>query len=77
MLASSGESIPPWGVPVIVLWRLPILGQNPGFEERLHQTQDTFVSDPIPYPPHESGVVDLVEARLDVTFEHPVVVPGG
>ena len=37
MLASSGERIPPWGVPVIVSLLHLILGEDAGLEERLHQ----------------------------------------
>ena len=77
MLASSGERIPPWGVPVIVSRSQALFGEDPGPQERLHQAQDALVSDPTSHPAHQGGVVDLVEARRDVRLEHPLVVPGG
>ena len=77
MLASSGERIPPCGVPVIVSAAAARLGQDPGPQERLHQRQHALVPDPSPHPAHQGGVVDLVEARLDVRLEHPLVVAGG
>ena len=63
------------GVPVIVSRSAAVLGEDTGLQERLHQTQDTFVPDPTSHPVHQGGVVDLVEARLDVGLEHPLVVP--
>src|SRR6202034_3318365 len=36
-----------------------------------------LISDPISHPSHEGNVVNLVEARLDVTLEHPPVVAVG
>ncbi len=60
------------GVPVDA-----VLGEDASFEERLHQTQDTFVSDPMSHPVHEGRVVDLVEARPDVTLEHPLIADTG
>ena len=38
-----------------------ILTEDAGFQERLHQAQDTLVSDPVSHPAHQGGVVDLVE----------------
>ena len=51
----------------------PVLGEDPGLQERLHQRQDALVPDSAPHPVHEGRVVDLVEARLDVRLEHPLV----
>jgi hypothetical protein len=45
------------------------LGEGPGLAERLHQRQHACVADPPPHPRHQRGVVDPVEARLDVTFQ--------
>ena len=53
-----------------------ILGEDAGLEERLHQPQDALVPDSSSHPVHESGVVDLVEARRDVTLQHPLVGAG-
>ena len=53
-----------------------ILGEDAGFEERLHQVQDPFVSDPMSHPVHQAGVVDLVEARRDVALQHPLSSAG-
>jgi site-specific DNA recombinase len=55
----------------------PVLGEDSGIEERLHQPHDTPVSDSMPHPVHEGRVVDLVEARRDVTFEHHLIRVGG
>ena len=76
MLASSGERMPPCGVPVLVSLVDAVLGEDPGLEERLHQCQDAFVSDPSSDPAHQGGVVDGVEARLDVRVQHPLVARG-
>src|SRR6266508_2433770 len=57
--------------------RLPgqsLFAAAPGPQERLHQAQHPPVPDPISHAPHQGGVVDLVEARLDVRFEHPLVI---
>ena len=66
ILASSGERIPPWGVPVIVVPVNAVLSEDARLQERLHQAQDALVPDPMSHPAHEGRVVDLVEARLDV-----------
>ena len=42
MLASSGERMPPCGVPVLVSLVIAVLGQDPGFQERLDQRHDTL-----------------------------------
>ncbi len=57
--------------------RHPVLREDAGVEECLHQPHDTLVSDPLSHPAHQGRVVDLVEARRDVTFEHPGVALGG
>src|SRR5262249_12541338 len=38
------------------------LGQDPGFEERLDQSQHALVLDPRPDPVHQPRVIDLVES---------------
>ena len=55
----------------------PILTEDAGSEERLHQAKNALVPDPTTHPFHEGGVVDLVEARFDVRLEHPFVVANG
>jgi site-specific DNA recombinase len=58
--------------------RVPVhlaLSENPGAQERLHQCQDSPISDPSSHPVQQRGVVDLVEAGSDVGFEHPPVAP--
>ena len=50
ILASSGERMPPWGVPVLVSLPHPILREDAGVEERLHQSHDTLVSDSMSHP---------------------------
>ena len=76
MLASSGERMPPCGVPVSVSRLRPSSVRIPALQERLHQRQDALVPDPSPHPAHQGRVVDLVEARLDVALEHPLVGAG-
>ena len=77
ILASNGERIPPWGVPVIVVPADAVLGEDTGSQERLHQAQDALVPDPTSHPAHEGRMVDLVEARFDICLEHPLVIPSG
>ena len=55
----------------------PLLGENPGLEKRLDQCQDALVPDSTSYAAHQGRMVDLVEARLDVCLEYPVVIPVG
>ncbi len=66
---------PPCGVPVLV-FRDAVLTEDPGLQERLHQRQDAFVPDPSTHPVHQGRVVDVVEARLDVAFQHPLIRAG-
>ena len=61
MLASSGERMPPWGVPVFVPINRGVLGEDARLQERLYQVQDTLVPDPVSHPVHKGRVVDLVE----------------
>jgi len=75
MLASSGED------PALVCAGDAVAfgavpGENASLQEPLYQVQYAFVSDATSHPSHESGVVDLVEARLDVCLQHPLVVAG-
>lgn len=48
----------------------------PGFEERLHQGQNSFVSDAPANPVPQDRVRDLIEARLDIRFQHPLIRAG-
>jgi len=50
-----------------------ILAKDTRLEKCLDQSQDTLVPDPISHTIHKGRVVDLVEARLDVTLEHPLI----
>ncbi|MQY26306.1 hypothetical protein NRB56_18690 [Nocardia sp. RB56] len=52
------------------------LGEDARLQKRFHQRQNVFVSDTPAHPLHQSGVVDLVETRLDVAFDDPVIIPG-
>ena len=76
MLASSGERIPPWGVPVIVSRLRPSSVRTPARKNAFTQPRTRLSPIRSSHPAHEGGVVDLVEARLDVRLEHPLVVPG-
>jgi len=61
----------------VIVAVLALFGQDPGPKERLHPAQHAFVPDPFSHPAHQGRVVDLVEARLDVRLEHPLIVAGG
>ena len=52
------------------------LCHDPGLQEGLHQRHDAFVLHPCPDPVQQDGVIDHVEARLDVGVQHPVVALG-
>jgi len=54
-----------------------VLAQDPGLEESLDQGQDSLVPDPRPHPAQQGRVVDLVEARLDVALQDPLIGAGG
>lgn len=75
-MASSGDRIPPCGVPVRVLPPGAVLTEDAGFRQAPYQRQDPLVPDALAHPPHQGGVIDLVEARLDVRLENPLVIRG-
>jgi DNA invertase Pin-like site-specific DNA recombinase len=50
-----------------------ILGEDAGLAERLNQRQDAPVGDAPTNPRQQRGVVDLVEACLDIAFHDPLV----
>jgi site-specific DNA recombinase len=52
----------------------PVLTEDACFEERLHQGKDAVVPDPSPHQTHQGRVRDLVEARLDVSLDDPLVL---
>jgi hypothetical protein len=54
-----------------------LFAEDPRPQERRHQAKDALVPDPMSHTAHEGGVVDLVEARRDVSLEHPLIVPIG
>ena len=76
MFASSGDRMPPCGVPVTVSLLFAEFREDSGFEEGFDQRQDTLVLDPVPHSVHQGRVVDRVEARLDVRIQHPAISPG-
>ena len=49
------------------------LVHDPGLEKRLHQPQHAPVCDPRSHPPGQGGVVERVEARLDIRLDDPLV----
>src|SRR6266545_2108792 len=49
------------------------LVHDPGLEKRLHQPQHAPISDPRSHPPGQGGVVERVEARLDIRLDDPLV----
>ena len=53
-----------------------VLTEDAGFQEAPYQRQDPLVPDALAHPPHQGGVIDLVEARLDVRLENPLVIRG-
>ena len=50
-----------------------VLGEDPGDQERLDQTQHALVRDSSAHPIHQRRVRDLIEARGDVALQHPLV----
>jgi hypothetical protein len=76
MLASSGDRLPPVGAGDRVL-HLPGLGEDAGLAERLDQPEHALVPDLSAHPRHERGVVEVVEACLDISFDRPLVAGGG
>ncbi len=59
------------------LLHLAGLGEDAGLAERLDQPEHALVPDPSAHPAKQRGVVDVVEARLDVALHHPLVASGG
>jgi hypothetical protein len=61
------------------LWRAGIateegaLRENAGVEERDEQAVHLGVGDPAAYPLHQTMVVDVVEASLDISLDDPLV----
>ena len=53
-----------------------VLTEDTGMQERFHHRQDAFVPDPSTHPVHQGRMVDHVEARLDVTLQHPLIGAG-
>ena len=49
------------------------LGQDPGVEEHPDKAQHSLVPDPSPHPTGDSRMRDVVEARLDIALQHPLV----
>ena len=76
MLASSGDRIPPCGVPVGVSRSSPSSVRIPAFRNALTRARTRLSFDPSTHPVHQGRVVDGVEARLDVRVQHPPVAPG-
>ncbi len=77
MLASSGEKDAALGSAGHRPSVQALFGEDPGFQERLHQGKDALVPDPTSHPVHKGRVRNLVEARFDVRLEHPLVGAGG
>lgn len=63
-------------MPVGVLPPGAVLTEDAGFRQAPYQRQDPLVPDALAHPPHQGGVIDLVEARLDVRLENPLVIRG-
>jgi hypothetical protein len=53
-----------------------ILTEDAGFQERLHQSQDSPVLDATTRAVHRGHVINLIEARRDDCFEYPLVMAG-
>ena len=53
-----------------------VLTEDACSQERLHQGQNSLVPDTTPDPVHQGPVIDHVEARLDVTFQDPLIRAG-
>jgi len=59
--------------------RFPSFGENPGFQERLHQRAYPLILDPRPEAVHQSRMINFVETGSDVALQYPLVIagPGG
>jgi hypothetical protein len=73
MLASSGERIPPLGGAGQRVLEHPGGRHDPRLQERPDQCKDPLVLDPPPHPVQQRRVPDLVETRLDVGLQHPLM----
>ena len=71
MLASSGDRIPPWGVPVTVSRSVSSSQRTPALRNAFTKPSTRLSPIRLSHPAHEGRVVDLVEARLDVRLQHP------
>src|SRR5437899_7647881 len=54
-------------------------GEDPGFQERLHQRAHTLILDPHPETIHQSRMRYLIETGFDIALQYPLVIagPGG
>ena len=54
-------------------------GEDPGFQERLHQRTHTLILDPHPETIHQSRMRNLIETGFDIALQYPLVIagPGG
>jgi site-specific DNA recombinase len=55
---------------------LAVHSHQPGLQERLDEPQHAFISDPATHPVHQGRMFDRVEARLDVSLQHPLISAG-
>ena len=77
MLASSGEMIPPCGVPVTVRSKRPVSVITPAFRNDRTSTSTRSILDTMSHLTENLGVREPVKARLDVRFDDPLVLRGG
>ena len=75
MFASNGERMPPWGAGEGLSLR-PIRREPARAEKRAQQRQPALVAHATAHAVHEGPVVDFIEARRDIGFKDPPVVPG-
>src|SRR5215217_7634262 len=69
--------MPPWGVPVVESRMVPSSPRTPACRNAFTTAKTRLVPDPRSHPVHQGRMVDHVEARLDVTFHHPLIRAGG
>jgi site-specific DNA recombinase len=51
-------------------------GEDPGFQECLHQRAHALILDPRPEAIHQCRMINFIKAGFDVTFQYPAVTAG-
>ena len=71
-----GRENPALRGPGQCLFPVSEFGEDPGFQERLHQRAHPLILDPRPEAVHQCRMRDFVETGFDVALQHPLVLAG-